>query len=176
MKSTNTYTPRIVGALAIAIVAGAGGYLFFTGAKSLEKSSSTTTQSSEVTSVPATKPSTTPTTTDTTTPANNTDTKTSVYKDGAYTVSKNYSVPEGGVNGLTVTLTISGDKITAVKTSSTIEERESQRYVDSFNNNISSKVEGVALTDAYVGRVGSASLTSSAFNDALDSIIASAKA
>lgn len=172
MKSTNTYTPRIVGALAIAIVAGAGGYLFFTSAKSLEKTA--VTQSSEVTSVPAATPS--KPTTDTTTPTTNIATTSSVYKDGEYTVSKNYSVPEGGVNGLTVTLTISGDKITAVKTATTIQEDESQRYVDSFNKNISSKVVGVILTDAYVGRVGSASLTSSAFNDALDSIMASAKA
>lgn len=172
MRSTNSVTPKIVGALAIAIVAGAGGYLFFTGRQAIDQANTITdaTTSSQVTTTPAT--STTPTT-DTTTPA---PTSTTTYKDGAYSVTKQYSVPGGARNTLAVTLTIANDIITAVTSSNVVQERESQQYVDSFRRSINSAVVGTNLTDAYVGRVGGASLTSNAFNNAIDSVISGAKA
>ena len=168
MASTNPTTPRIVGALAIAVVAGVSGYLFIT-----SRSPTTSTTSSDTTTNQVTTSSNTSqgTTSNTTSPSSG-----STYKDGSYTKKVSYNVPEGGANSLTIVLTISGNTITAVKASSTIAERESQRYVDSFASNIASKVVGKPIDNAYVGRVGSASLTSSAFNDVLDKILVDAKA
>jgi uncharacterized protein with FMN-binding domain len=177
MKSSyNTYTPRIVGALAIAIVAGAGGYLLFTSTKSISDTAATTATTSQVVSTTNATPSTTSSTTTTTDTTTATSTASSAYKDGTYTSTVSYSVPKGGSNTLAVTLSISGDKITVVDTASTIDDRESQGYVDSFSSRISSSVVGTTISDAYIGRVGGASLTSSAFNNALDAIMTNAAA
>ena len=168
MASTNPTTPRIVGALAIAVVAGVSGYLFITSRQPSTTTSTTTTPTEQVTTPPAT--STNTTSNGAAQPSG------SIYKDGSYTKKVSYNVPEGGANSLTITLSISAGTISAVTSSSTIADRESQRYVDSFASNIKSKVVGKAIDKAYVGRVGRASLTSSAFNDALDKIIVDAKA
>jgi uncharacterized protein with FMN-binding domain len=172
MKSTNIYTPRIVGALAIAIVAGAAGYLVFTGGHDKISTAATKQTSSQVTSTPVAATNTQTVTS----PTSTTSSPSSTYKDGTYNVTTQYYVPGGGQNSLAVTLTVIGDTITAVQTSNSVQERQSQRYVDSFASNISSSVVGSKLNNAYVGRVGSASLTSSSFNDALDAIMSNAKA
>jgi uncharacterized protein with FMN-binding domain len=97
------------------------------------------------------------------------------YKDGTYNATSSYYVP-GGQNSLAVTLTISGGTVTDVKTSSTVDSYQSQRYVDSFNSSISSAVVGSTLDNASQSRVGGASLTTSAFDDALSTITNNAKA
>jgi uncharacterized protein with FMN-binding domain len=177
MKSSyNTYTPRIVGALAIAIVAGAGGYLLFTSTKSMSASSATTTTSQVASTTSSATPATSASATTTDTSTTSSSTVSSGYKDGTYSSTITYSVPKGATNTLAVTLSISGGKITVVDTANTIEDRESQEYVDSFSSRISSSVVGTTISDAYVGRVGGASLTSNAFNNALDAIMTNAAA
>lgn len=189
MQSSHAQTPKIIGGLAVAIVVGIGGFLAISGVNAqpsgnLSSTSSSTTPSSQAapqTTTPAadtTTPTTaTPTTatTPSTPPAATPVKPSNTYKDGTYNATSSYYVP-GGQNSLAVTLTIAGDKITAVKTSSTVDSYESQRYVDRFNSSISSAVVGKALANAYQGRVGGASLTTSAFDDTLQTVMNNAKA
>ena len=155
--SQKVYT--VVGATSIVAISAIVGYALFatpdknTSAASLPSSSQTRIASSSTTPV-----------------ATTTTSSSAGYKDGVYTASINYQVPEGGVNGLSVKLTVSGGKITAVSPDNSYEEHESARYINRFNNTISGTVVGQPLDGLYVGRVGGASLTSSAFNDALDEI------
>lgn len=169
MSSINPSTPRIVGALAIAVVAGVSGYFIVTSQVGDQQQQDVAVSVIEQTDVTPTAPQSPP-------QSGVSSSGASTYTDGVYTKKARYSVPDGGSNTLTIVLTISGDTITAVTATSTIAERESQRYVDSFSANISSRVVGKPIDDAYVGRVGSASLTSRAFNDVLDEIIVDAKA
>jgi uncharacterized protein with FMN-binding domain len=162
MNSSNKYTPRILGALAIAVVAGVGGYLLLTGSGTSNISTSSTTPMTTSSSQPASSAGSSAT--------------ASTFKDGTYNTSTNYQVPHGASNGLKVTLTIQGNKITAVQTTNDISDNQSQYYVDGFNAEISSAVVGTDLSSAYAGRVGGASLTSNAFNNALITIVKDAKA
>lgn len=163
MRSSNQLTPRILGELAIAVIVGAGSYLYLNSSPPVITNKSI--KSLTISSQPQT-----------TTPAIVTHQMMPVYKNGTYSATANYSVPSGTQNDIKVILTIMGDTITAVTTNNNISESQSQYYVDSFNSNINSAVVGSALTDAYAGRVGGASLTSNAFNDALRTIVNDAKA
>lgn len=96
------------------------------------------------------------------------------YKDGEYTAQGAYSVP-GGNNSISIKLTIKDGKIAAVMTDDKYAERESSYYIDSFNSAIEGAVVGQPLDGLSLSRVGGASLTTQGFNQALDSIIASAK-
>lgn len=104
-----------------------------------------------------------------------TPTASTQYKNGTYTASASYMVPRGGMNSLTIKMTIQNDTITSVTTNNDISEGDSQFYVDSFDQNISGVVVGKKLANAYVGRVGAASLTSSAFNNIVNKVMSSAK-
>lgn len=179
MQSPSTQTPKVIGSVAVAIVLGVGGFLFMSGATakpsgSLTSSSTSSSSSSQSTPVASTvAPSTASSVASAaSSPAA---TSSSPYKDGTYNATSNYYVP-GGRNSLTVTLTISSGSITDVKTNSTADSYQSQSYVDSFNSNISSAVVGSTLDNASQSRVGGASLTTSAFDDALNTITNNAKA
>ena len=182
MKSSHQNTPKVIGGLAVAIVIGIGSFLTFNAVTAKQSQNLTSSSSSTPTSQVSSQPTTTTTTTTTTptTPSQPTTptptVATLVYKNGSYDATSSYSVP-GGQNSLAVTLTISGDKVTAVKTSSIADSYESQRYVDRFNSSISSAVVGTSLSDAMSqSRVGGASLTTSAFDDAITQIMNNAKA
>lgn len=99
---------------------------------------------------------------------------TSVYKDGSYTESVSYTVPRE-TNTLNATITLSNDKITSVSTSGAYIGGESKRYNTNFNTEISSAVVGKKLSDAKIGVVAGASLTSMAFNQIIDAIAAKSK-
>ena len=164
MKSSNRFTPMLVGVLAVAIVAGVGGYLFVPHdiADKIAGGSSTSANVSQVTTSPATTSTTTST--------------AQSYKDGTYNATASYRVPGGGTNSVQVTLTVKSDTITAVSVSNNISESQPQYYTDSFAANIESAVVSTPLKSAYASRVGGASLTSGAFDDALQAITNDAKA
>jgi cytoskeletal protein RodZ len=84
-----------------------------------------------------------------------------------------YSVPENGQNKLTVKLTVSSGKITKVDTSSVVSSNESNKYVDSFESGLnSSGIIGKSTTDNLsLAKIGRASLTTAAFNNAISKII-----
>lgn len=85
-------------------------------------------------------------------------------------------VPHGGQNSIKVTVTVTDGEISAVQTSHDYQDRESGYYIDSFDADIKAAMAGTNISDAYAARVGGASLTSSAFNDALQTIENEAKA
>lgn len=91
----------------------------------------------------------------------------SVYADGTYTVTQEYSVPSGEVESVTVTLTLADDVVTGLDTTYVANERESREYQSRFDSRIDAAVIGQSLEDISVSRVGGASLTTKAFNEAL---------
>jgi len=100
------------------------------------------------------------------------------YKDNSYTLSKNYTVPGNKTNTLTATISILNDTIISVLTSS-VNDSKSQEYNDDFKANIGGVVEGKTLIGLLIpdgpgDAVGGASLTSTAFNDILNQVRATA--
>ena len=154
----------ILGSAAIIATAGFGGYALFTGGDTTKTSAATSAKS-----VASSTPSATTTVTPTTS-------ATSSYADGTYVASVNYYVPDDGRNTLRATVTISNGAISSVATDNTYRDRKSRQYVDGFESGITSAAVDRPVADFSVGRVGGASLTSSAFNDALDTIRNEAKA
>ena len=169
-QSHNTNTPKIVGSIIVSAVLIIGIYTLM-----IKKTSATSLASSSPTQ-----------TTQTTTPAQSvvanqpqstaTSATSSTYKDGTYTKTMSYRVPGGGVNQLTAKIDVKAGTIAGVTATSQYDERESRMYVTGFDSGISRVVTGQKLGDGYVGRVGGASLTSSAFNDILDAVMKDAKA
>lgn len=96
-------------------------------------------------------------------------TTTNTYKDGTYTAKASFAVPHGS-NSITVNATIKNNIITAVTTTHTPQEQESQMYDTWFDNAMTAKVVGKAIDQISLSRVGGASLTTSGFNSALENI------
>jgi uncharacterized protein with FMN-binding domain len=98
------------------------------------------------------------------------------YADGNYsTNSISYSVP-GGQNDLAITsLSLKGDVISDITISNNYSGRGSSKYDSRFQNSIKSKVVGKKLKDVSNAYVSGASLTSDAFDSALQSVMSQAK-
>lgn len=173
----NTATKIIVsiGSIAVIATAGVGGFLLAT-------SNTTSTPSIAGTVSQTTTPSTVSATTSVastsgTSSSSSTSTATSSgYKDGTYTASTSYYVPHGGTNSLSATVTITGGTITAVSTNNNYSDGESGMYIDSFKSSVSSAAVGTSLASANFSRIGGASLTTQAFDSALDQIRSQATA
>lgn len=97
------------------------------------------------------------------------------YKDGTYVVSDTYSSP-GGIEDIKVTLTISGNSISDVSVVQEANNDESAEYQQKFQQGYKSKVVGKSLSSLELSRSSGASLTTNAFNDALEEIRTKAKA
>jgi uncharacterized protein with FMN-binding domain len=173
MKSSfNETTPKIVGGAVIGFVALAALYFFIyapINTKNTEQQSqnnstskSVSTNSQNSTSTPVA--SQTPTTT----------TNASAYKNGSYNASIDYFVPKSD-NTITVQMTIDNGTVTAIKTTHNYTDRESDYYISSFDSLIEQEVKGKKLDELSIGRVGGASLTSNAFDDAIATIKNEAK-
>ena len=162
----------IVGSVALIAAATVGGYTLFAGKSNAASAQLTTsTMSSQAPSTTAVSNSSTVASTNGTATA-----ATSSYKDGTYTASSNYSVPHGGQNSISATVTISGGKITAVKTTDNYTDRESSMWVVGFEQEVSADASNQNLAGYSPSRVGGASLTTAAFSDALDAIRSQAQA
>ena len=165
----------IVGTSAILIAAGLGGsYLFFakdaatsTPEVATSASASTTTGGSQATTTPSTSTSNTSSTTTAT---------SSGYKDGTYSATSNYSVPHGYSNSIGVSITVKDGMVTAVETDQNYSDRESEMYIDCFESLLQNAVVDKAIKNLQLNRIGGATLTTAAFDDALDSIRNDAKA
>ncbi len=96
------------------------------------------------------------------------------YKNGTYTKTVTYSVPHEK-NTIKVTLTVKDGAITQVSNEHDYADRESTRYVDRFENAISTAVVGKKLDNISLSRVGGASLTTRGFMNALSAIVNDAK-
>lgn len=95
------------------------------------------------------------------------------YKDGAYSASVNYFTPDGQ-EPLTVKVTLAGNTITDSSVSTTPISREGQQYFDRFDSYYKSQVIGQKVSDVSLNRVAGASLTTDAFNQALQKIMQNA--
>ncbi len=151
-----------IGTVAVLSVASFTGYALFA-----TKDSTAGQVAAQATSTPA---STTTTPAATSTTPTTTTTSSSAYKDGQYSASMSYRVPHGETNNITVHVTVKDGSVVSVSTDNTYQDGESGMYIDSFKSGISGAVVGKSLSGLSVSYVGGASLTSFAFNDALDTI------
>lgn len=166
-----------VSGLSLVILASAAAY-FLVFAKNGSDSASNSTNQSAVASTSATTTGSTSnsntSTTNTSTSTNSTTTVT-MYKDGTYSNSQTYRVPEGHSNTISVKITLSGDVIKDLTVDSNYNSRESERYVSGFESSIKSKVVGKKISDVNLSIVGGASLTTDAFTEAISEIQSEAK-
>ena len=170
----NTYnqnTPKVVGATVISMIIVVALYVFF-----IKDNTSVNQQQSVIASTSDATISSNTNESSVSQSSSNTNTSTtqptvsaSSYKDGTYTKSINYRVPNG-TNSLTVTMVIKNGLVDSVKTSSNYADYESQYYISGFENSINTSVKGKQLSSLSIGRIGGASLTSNAFNSAIKSI------
>ena len=96
------------------------------------------------------------------------------YKDGTYTAEGSYQTPET-VEKITVSITIAGDTVTAVKVTGNPQASETEHYQSQFIGGISAQVVGKKLDEISVSRVSGSSLTSKGFTQALATIRTEAK-
>lgn len=93
----------------------------------------------------------------------------STYKDGTYTADGSYSTPES-IETINVTVTLKGDVVTAVTVTGHPTKRESVQYQGEFIGGISGEVVGKKIESLSVSRVAGSSLTSTGFNQAINTI------
>jgi uncharacterized protein with FMN-binding domain len=99
----------------------------------------------------------------------------STYRNGTYTATGDYVSP-GGNEHITVTVTLSSDKITAASVAPQPATSTSRQYQGMFASNFKQFVVGKDADEVSLSRVSGSSLTSRGFNDALDQIKQQAKA
>lgn len=91
------------------------------------------------------------------------------YKNGAYSTTERYSAPDGS-QSMDVTLTITDGMITESSVVPGSKNGDSRAWQDMFIKNYKTKVVGKNLADLNVSKVSGASLTTRAFNNALNDI------
>ena len=97
----------------------------------------------------------------------------SAYKDGEYQAEGEYTSP-GGKETVGVSLTLAGDKVTAVTVTPESTNPNGKKYQGEFADGIAAEVVGKSLDDLKVSKVAGSSLTSGGFNDAVEQIKADA--
>ncbi len=128
----------------------------------------------ETTPSPAPAENTKPAVVSTPKPAETAPTVAYDYKNGTYTSKITYNVPDHKTYTMDVTLTIDKDKVTSsniVYSSNASGDGNTKK----FNNAYSSQVIGKDVDSINLSRVGGASLTTNAFNNAIEAVKADAK-
>ncbi|GAA3629001.1 hypothetical protein GCM10022200_09500 [Microbacterium awajiense] len=97
------------------------------------------------------------------------------YVDGTYTADGTYATPES-VETIVVTVTLADDIVTEVEVAGDPQKSESQQFQSQFIGGIAAEVVGKDIDEISVDRVAGSSLTSSGFNQAIDTIKAEAAA
>ncbi|MEL6803659.1 MAG: hypothetical protein AAFO91_07755 [Bacteroidota bacterium] len=92
------------------------------------------------------------------------------YDNGTYTAEVEYRVPGNRTEGMSVTLTLNNDVVTAAEVSFEGDIGTSRLYQGRFNAAYETEVIGVDLDTLSLSRVGGASLSSGGFNDAVAEI------
>ncbi len=96
--------------------------------------------------------------------------------DGTYKSTQTYDSP-AGLDEITVSVTVKNGIVTAVSSSATAKDATSLGYQQNFNSNIQGLVVGKSLSDlGSFSTISGASLTTPAFNAALDAVRSQAKA
>lgn len=100
----------------------------------------------------------------------------SMYKNGSYSTSVSYRVPSG-VYEMGVDLSIQDDIITGVFIKKPAQREEnSEVYQSSFEQNINSEAIGKKIQDINLTRIGTSSITTKGFMEAVKKIQDQAKA
>lgn len=163
MESPKTPTKAIVGLIVVVLlVAAATGAVIAANNNSKNDSSATTANR------PSVSTSTSESSSSSTTTTNN-------LKDGTYTASASYDTP-GGVQDITVKLTIANGAVSDSSISQNATGREDEAYQSAFEAEYKSSVVGKKVSDISLSRVAGASLTTEGFNTALADIAKKAQA
>lgn len=96
-----------------------------------------------------------------------------IYKDGSYTEPGTYVSP-GGIEHISVTLTLAKNIITAMKVTTVKADPTATSYEQMFEGGIAAATVGKNLNSLNIGVVAGSSLTSMGFNKALAAIKADA--
>lgn len=118
-------------------------------------------------------PASTPDTINTDTPTSSTNGST--YKDGTYTASSEYYVPDG-YEKISVTVSIKDDVIAGSSVINSQGDRDSAEYQQEFTSVYKSYVVGKKVSGLQLRVIAGASDTTQAFNDALRQIASKAQA
>lgn len=116
-----------------------------------------------------------PDTTETDTTDQGTDTGAGAYADGTYSATGDYQAPSG-TETIEVTLTLSGDVITAVEVVGEATDPQAKIHQGEFIGGIGAIVVGKDIDSIQVDKVGGSSLTSGGFTKAVEEIKADAAA
>ena len=158
--------PGIIALIAIVLLAVAAASIYeFSGKQQTKTTNSSSESSTTDTSNTNSKSSTSSTTT----------TTVRVYKDGEYSATGSYTTP-GGSETIKVTVSLSGDTITAVNATGSATRGDSAEYQSEFLSAYKTLVVGKSVDSVSLSRVAGSSLTSAGFNKALESIKNEAKA
>lgn len=170
----------IIAVLVVIALAGVGIFALQSDEPTTTPAESTTAreveeETSEPTVVTEPEESATPPTVDTESEPIETDTPTipavadTTYDDGSYTASASYLTPARVSHDMDVTLTITDDVVTAV--SITYDGGAANTSsLKRFDGAYQAAVIGVSLEELSLSRIGGASLTSNAFNEAVSDI------
>lgn len=165
----------VVGSSAVLLTAGIAGVWLFSRPASTAPSSDATTATKttgDASRLP-TKPDDTGSTT-TVKPAVSNTANESAYQDGTYSNTVSYYVPKGS-NDLTAKVTVTGGTVTAVSVDHKYSDHQSGMYIDSFDSTLQDAVVGKSIEGLSLGRIGGATLTTQAFDDAITAIRDDAK-
>lgn len=159
--------PIVLIIVAVAVALGVGTYVMNTNDATATPSTLTTTREETVPAdtmaVPAVTTDEAPAETST------------LYKDGDYTTTTTYLAPNRASHNVEVTLTIINDIVTASTVTFSGDKVEGSTInQNNFLAAYETEVIGKPLGDISLSRVGGASLTSAAFNEAVGKIAADA--
>lgn len=91
------------------------------------------------------------------------------FADGTYTVNDTYLSP-GGTENIAVEVVLQDGVVNSVSVTQRANNDESADHQAQFQKSYKSKVVGKSIKDLKLSRISGASLTTRAFNDALDQI------
>lgn len=154
-------------AVVVVVLAIAGLAFAFVGKKSSPVDTTNTPEDNNTTTLPPTD------TTGVTPPP--VDTKKTVYKNGTYTTTGNYTSP-GGAESIKVTVTLVNDKITDATVVSNAFRPNSVQFQGMFISGFKTLVVGKNIDEVQLDKVAGSSLTPKGFNDALSKIKIEARA
>ncbi|MBC7472460.1 MAG: hypothetical protein H7196_04355 [candidate division SR1 bacterium] len=98
-----------------------------------------------------------------------------IYKDGVYSFSLSYRVPEGNTEKINTSVGLTGDVITEFKNTYTATNRNSREYQAAFEAKIKSATIGKKIDSLSLNAVGGASLTTNAFMQGISQVQSQAK-
>ena len=169
----------LLGAASVGLVACSSAGTTSTAATSAASPAATTAAASPASSAAASSPATTSASSSAaTSAAASTEAAAATgtaYKDGTYTATGSYTSP-GGTEEVTITLTLTGDAITAATAEGGATKPPSSQYQGEFVDNFAALIIGKDVADVALDKVAGSSLTSGGFNKAVETIKSQAQA